>query len=56
MVTFRISIPYHLVLIQANRKLYLAVIQSYSNPDVTTIINPSRQCLSIEMLFSIRAF
>jgi hypothetical protein len=52
MVTFRISIPYHLVLVKSNRKYYLAVIQSYSNPDITTIINPSRECHSIEILFN----
>jgi len=52
MVTFRISIPYHLVLIQSDRKYYLAVIQSFPNLDISTEINPSRECISIEILFN----
>ncbi|CAF3545057.1 unnamed protein product [Rotaria socialis] len=50
-VTFRISIPYNLVIIELNRKYYLAVIQSLPNLDLSTSINPSHECLSIEILF-----
>ena len=52
MVTFRISIPYHVVLIKSDQKFYLSVIQSYPNNDLSTIINPSRECLAIANLFN----
>ncbi|CAM2709396.1 unnamed protein product [Rotaria socialis] len=51
-VTFRISIPYNLVIVELNRKYYLAVIQSIPNLDLSTSINPSQECLSIEILFN----
>ncbi|CAF0858500.1 unnamed protein product [Rotaria sordida] len=52
MVTFRISIPYNIVVVKSNRKYYLAVIQSNPNIDISTSINPSRECISIEILFN----
>ena len=52
MITFRIAIPYNLVLIKSDEKYYLAVVQRNSIDDLSTTINPSRECLSIEMLFN----
>ncbi|CAF2966223.1 unnamed protein product [Rotaria sp. Silwood2] len=52
LVTFRISIPYNIVIIKSNRKYYLAVIQLISNIDISTSINPSRECISIDILFN----
>ncbi|CAF4052728.1 unnamed protein product [Rotaria sp. Silwood2] len=52
MVTFRIAIPYHIAIIKSNRKYYLAVVQSSPNIDISTSINPSRECIPIEKLFN----
>jgi hypothetical protein len=52
MVTFRIAIPYNVVIIKSNKKFYLAVVQFYPNLDISTKINPSRECISIEILLN----
>ena len=47
-VTFRISIPYHIVMIKSNEKFYLAVVQHIPKSNLFTSINPTRECRSIE--------
>jgi hypothetical protein len=51
-VTFRISIPYHIVIIKSIDKFYLAVVQESPKFDLSTSINPSRECLFIEQIFN----
>ncbi|CAF3923216.1 unnamed protein product [Adineta steineri] len=51
-ITFHISIPYHIVIIKSNEKYYLAVIQSTPNMYIKTKVNPSRECYPIELLFN----
>ncbi|CAF3621690.1 unnamed protein product [Adineta steineri] len=51
-VIFRISTPYHMVIIKSNDKYYLAVIQQTPKIDISTSINPSRECISIEKIFN----
>jgi hypothetical protein len=51
-VTFRISIPYHIGIIQSNEKFYLAVIQQTAKLDISTSINPNRECISLEEIFN----
>ncbi|CAF4978062.1 unnamed protein product, partial [Rotaria sp. Silwood1] len=52
MITFRISISYNIVIIKSNNKYYLAIIQLNPINDILTSINPSRECLSINILFN----
>jgi hypothetical protein len=52
MVTFRIGIPYNIVIIKSDGKSYLAVVQQIANIDLSTTINPSRECISIENLLN----
>ena len=52
MVTFHISIPYHLVIIKSNERFYLAVVQESPKIDLSTSINPTRECLPIEEIFN----
>ncbi|UJR24775.1 hypothetical protein I4U23_006149 [Adineta vaga] len=52
MVTFRISIPYHIVVVRSNKNYYLAVLQSHLNLNLVTQINPLQQCFPIESLFN----
>jgi hypothetical protein len=52
LVTFRISIPYHIVIIKSNEKFYLAVVQQSPKLALSTSINPSRECISIENIFN----
>ncbi|CAF1527177.1 unnamed protein product, partial [Adineta ricciae] len=52
MVTFRISIPYHLVIVRSNHRYYLAVLHTIPNLDLVTEINPSQECFPIQYLFN----
>ena len=52
LVTFRISIPYHLVIIESNEKFYLAVVHQTPKQILSTSINPTRECLPLEDLFN----
>jgi hypothetical protein len=51
-VTFRISIPYHIVIIKSNENFYLAVVQQSPKLDLFTSINPTRECIPIENIFN----
>ena len=51
-VTFRISIPFNIIIIKSDLKYYLAVVQQYPNKDISTSINPSRECISIKYLLN----
>ena len=51
-VTFHLSIPYHLVIIKSNERFYLAVVQPTPQLTLSTSINPTRECFSIKNLFN----
>lgn len=50
-VTFKISIVFHLVIIQINNKYYLAALQHPAKLNILTSINPKQECLPSESLF-----
>jgi hypothetical protein len=51
-VTFHISILFHMVIIQANNKYYLAVLQHSPKKDISTLIDSSRECIPTEQLLN----
>ncbi|CAF2441824.1 unnamed protein product [Rotaria sp. Silwood2] len=51
-ITFRISVPYHIVVIKSNDKFYLGVVQQTPKIDISTSINPTRECFPIEEIFN----
>ncbi|CAM4828686.1 unnamed protein product [Rotaria magnacalcarata] len=51
-ITFRISVAYHMAVIKSNDKFYLAVVQQSPKSDILTSINPRRECFSIEHIFN----
>ncbi|CAF1301150.1 unnamed protein product [Adineta steineri] len=50
--TFHISIPYHIVIIQSSGKYYLAVLQQSLQTDISTLIQPSQECIATEQLLN----
>ncbi|CAF0733814.1 unnamed protein product [Adineta steineri] len=51
-VTFYISMLYHMVIVQANKKFYLAVIQQLPQIDMSTSIRSSQECIPVEHLLN----
>ncbi|CAF0733758.1 unnamed protein product [Adineta steineri] len=51
-VTFYISMLYHMVIVQANNKFYLVVIQQLPQIDISTSIRSSQECIPVEHLLN----
>ncbi|CAF1107158.1 unnamed protein product [Rotaria sordida] len=51
-VTFHISVPYHMMIIQINNKYYLAVLQQSPKIEISTSISPAQECVPSEQLFN----
>ena len=51
-VTFQLSVPFHLVYIKADQYYYLAVVQKHAKLNIATSINPERRCMPIEELLN----
>jgi len=52
MITFRLSIPYHMLILKSNEKYYLIVVQQMPSIDILTSLNPTRECLPIDLIFN----
>ncbi|CAF2667080.1 unnamed protein product [Rotaria sp. Silwood2] len=51
-VTFHISMPYHMMIIEINKKYYLAVLQQFPRIDILTSISPAQECIPTEQLIN----
>lgn len=51
-LTFHISVPYHMVVIQSNNKYYLVVVQQIPKTDISSVISPTRECFPIKQIFN----
>ncbi|CAF1353214.1 unnamed protein product [Adineta steineri] len=51
-VTFYISMIYHMVIVQANNRFYLAVIQQLPQIDLSTSVRSSQECIPVERLLN----
>ena len=49
--TFRVAILFHVVIIEANEKYYLALIQTTPRMDISTSISPAQRCMPVGEFF-----
>ncbi|CAF1402320.1 unnamed protein product [Adineta ricciae] len=51
-VTFHISIPFHLMIVEVNEKFYLTIIQQLPRKEISTSIDFKRECFSLDILMN----
>ena len=49
--TFRLALLFHVVIVEADEKYYVALIQSVPRMDISTLISPAQRCMPVGEFF-----